>query len=189
MSKMITVRTIFLIGFSGCGKSTVGPLLARRLRADFYDTDAMIEQSAGKPIAQIFEDDGETAFRALETDVIHQLAGNSRRKRVIALGGGAFENRENRELIAACGCTVYLQTSVPTIIKRLEDDSSRPLLQVHPRRGETMRAAVERRIRSLLEKRKTNYRRADLTISTTRPGPDEVVRTIIARLEHYNGTH
>ncbi len=182
-------RTVFLIGFSGCGKSTVGPILAKRMRAEFYDTDEMIERYAGKPIAEIFAAEGELSFRAMESDIIRQLAGNATRSRVIALGGGAFENRENRDLILACGCIVYLQTAIPVILKRLGDDRSRPLLKGRPKRGETDVQAVERIIRSMLEKRKKNYRQAHITISTSRRDPLEVVTEITARLDRHYGTH
>ena len=178
-----TLRTIFLIGFSGSGKSTVGPLLARRLNAEFIDTDTVIEEQAGRTIAHIFAVDGEAAFRSLETDLIRQLAGNPPSVRVIALGGGAFQNPGNRELIAASGITVYLQCTAREIYRRLKHAGDRPLLNA--RSGPVTMETIT----GLLATRREAYRMADLTVATSSRTAAEAAEMIETRIRKRYGTH
>ncbi len=168
---------VFLIGFSGCGKSTIGPRLARRLKARFYDTDAMIEQQTARKINEIFRDDGEAAFRTLESETIRQLVSRSQRK-VIALGGGAFSNRTNRALIRKSGMVVFLSCPVRELCRRLRHLNDRPLLNGRPAAGETMRQTKLRRIAKLLENRKEAYRQAHLRVSTA----DKTVAACVAQV-------
>jgi len=178
-----TVRTIFLIGFSGSGKSTVGPLLAQRLNAEFIDTDTLIEEQTGRTIAQIFAADGEVAFRSLETDLICQMAGNVPSVRVIALGGGAFQSPGNRELISASGVTVYLQCAVRELYRRLKSATDRPLLNA--RSGPV---TIET-IAGLLATRRKAYRMADLTVATSSRTAAEAAEMIETRIRKRYGTH
>jgi len=177
-----TSRTIFLIGFSGSGKSTVGPLLARRLNAQFLDIDSMIEAQTRKKIAELFAHEGETVFRTLERDLIRQISGNDRSARVIALGGGAFQDRGNRQLLLASGVTVYLQCSVREIYRRLRQSVDRPLLA-------TESASPGRdKIAALLAARRDTYRLADITVSTSSRTPKETVDLIDMKLKEKYGT-
>jgi shikimate kinase len=168
---------VFLIGFSGCGKSTIGPQLARRLKARFYDTDAMIEQQTARKIAEIFRDDGEAWFRERELEIIGRLVCGSQRK-LIALGGGAFGSRTNRALIKKSGVVVYLSCPVRELYRRLRHLSDRPLLDGRPSAGETTRQAKLRRIANLLENRKDAYRQAHLRVSTA----DKTVAECVAQV-------
>jgi shikimate kinase len=167
---MLSTKNIFLIGFSGSGKSTVGPLLAERLKARFVDIDALVEKRAGKTIANIFARQGEAAFRRMERDAIGSLS-KSRRRTVVALGGGAFENRSTRKLVSGLGRVVYLSCSQRELYRRLRLASDRPLLEVKPAKGQTLRQARQLAIAKLLDMRQANYRRADLVLSTTAKTP------------------
>ena len=177
--------TVFLIGFSGCGKSTIGPRLARRLKARFYDTDAMIEQRTARKINEIFREDGEATFRALESETIRRLVSRSQRK-VIALGGGAFSHRTNRALIKKSGVVVvYLSCPVRELYRRLQHLSDRPLLDGRPAAGETMRQAKLRRIAELLENRKDAYRQAHLRVSTANKTVAACVAQVYRKVKQY----
>lgn len=158
---------LFLIGFSGSGKSTIGPPLARRLKAEFFDTDAIIEKETGCEISELFGRDGEARFRESERQVIKIVLQSKAKRKVVALGGGAFANRATRTLIVNSGVVVYLSCSVCELYRRLRLTSDRPLLNVRPAAGQTMRQARLRKINSLLEKRKNSYNLADLRVATS----------------------
>jgi shikimate kinase len=116
---------IVLVGFMGAGKTTIGQLLGERLRLPFADSDQVIEQRAGRPVAQIFAEDGEPAFRALEHQVIADLLDGP--ALVLALGGGAAEHPGTRERLAAAE-VVYLHVGYEQALHRVGGDPSRPLL-------------------------------------------------------------
>ena len=125
---------IFLYGPSGTGKSTIGQLLAEKLRIPFIDLDRVIETNAGMPIPQIMKSQGETAFRDMETATLKESVGhafsaiNSQTK-VIALGGGALLRDENRQVAEKNGKVILLTAGLDTLIARLENDpNERPLL-------------------------------------------------------------
>ncbi|MFZ5353570.1 MAG: shikimate kinase [Bacillota bacterium] len=116
---------IILIGFMGAGKTSVGKRLAKLLCYDFYDTDVLIEEKAGISIKEMFEQQGETAFRQLENQVIKDLRGI--KKAVISVGGGAVMYHNNFELLKAIGITVFLYASIENILRNVKS-SYRPLL-------------------------------------------------------------
>ena len=182
-------RHIFLIGFSGSGKSTIGSKLARLLKAEFYDTDTLIEQRCGKPIDRIFSDDGEDTFRRLESQVIDELINRNEPRIVIALGAGAFEKCKNWNVVKRNGTVVYLSCSVREMYKRLKEKTDRPLLRVSPAKGETQRQAVLRRIKDLLGQRKRIYAQADIRISTTNRSINETVRQLHRRIQSCDANH
>ncbi len=164
--------SIALIGFMGTGKTTVGQSLARRLGKDFIETDALIEQQAGKSIAEVFKDKGETGFREIEIGVIKQIA--ERKNAVIACGGGVVLNRINVDRLRR-ECVVVLLTASPrAVVKRIPQDGNiRPLLQV---------ADIES-IKQLLAFRKPFYERAaDITVNTSRLNIEGVVDQIVKQL-------
>ncbi|HIZ17077.1 MAG TPA: shikimate kinase [Firmicutes bacterium] len=117
---------ITLCGFMGSGKTTVGKALAKILNCTFIDTDAEIEKRAGMPISKIFEKSGEAAFRRMESDIIKELAGFD--NQVISVGGGAVINSENARKLKSYSTVVFLDVDAGTVIKRLCDDNTRPLL-------------------------------------------------------------
>ena len=117
---------IVLIGFMGAGKSTVGSILAARLGYALVDTDVLIEERAGAPVARIFTDEGEPAFRDREAAVLAELS--VRRGVVIATGGGAPAQARNRGFFSGDAATFYLRVSLETARKRARRDGTRPLL-------------------------------------------------------------
>lgn len=124
-------KTIFLIGYMGCGKSTVGKKLATRMQYDFIDIDAAIEKMTGKSVGQIFQDEGEDAFRQLEHSVIVSTC--ARNNLVVSTGGGAPCFFDNMKLMNQNGITVYLQMHPDSLTKRIRDSKTgRPLLKNVP---------------------------------------------------------
>lgn len=121
-------NNIVLIGFMGCGKSTVGKMLAEKMEYQFIDTDALIEQNAKKTINEIFAAHGEEYFRDLETKTIKDME-ETMSKAVISTGGGMPLREMNAELLKKLGFVVYLRVQGKTVEKRLEGDTTRPLLQ------------------------------------------------------------
>lgn len=118
---------IFLIGLMGAGKTSVGKVLARRLGKLFYDCDHEIESATGVRIPVIFEIEGEAGFRAREIKMIADLV--QRNNIILATGGGAVVNEQNRRALAANGTVVYLRASPHDLWQRTRHDRNRPLLQ------------------------------------------------------------
>ena len=137
-----------ITGFMGTGKSTVGSIFAERLGRPFVDMDERLEAELGKTIAEVFADDGEEAFRLAEARLCQQLAGET--GLVIATGGGALVNDQNRQVLAESGPIVCLTAGIDTVLERVEAFEDRPLLPGDPRRKEAKhRAAVAQPPRSL----------------------------------------
>lgn len=149
-------RNIYLIGPMGSGKTAVGRQLARDLGRKFFDSDHEIERRTGVEISLIFEKEGEAGFRARESDVITALS--ERQGAVIATGGGAVLDPQNRDRLSATGTIIYLKTSVDEQLKRTRRNRARPLLQ-----AEDPRAVLRR----LSEIRTPLYEAmADITLDT-----------------------
>jgi shikimate kinase len=143
-------ENIVLIGFMGCGKSTIGRKLANAIGYEFLDTDELIEQKTGRKISDIFASDGEEVFRQMETDLLQELSETVTGK-VLATGGGMPMREENRALMRQVGTVVFLEASIKTILERLANDTTRPLAAGKDR---------EKRLRPLYEKRYPLYREA-----------------------------
>lgn len=166
-------RNVILIGPMGVGKTTIGRLLARALKMEFRDSDREIERRTGVGIPLIFELEGEAGFRRREKAMIAELA--ARPGLVLATGGGAVLDPENRRALSASGTVIYLHAEVPLLVERTARDSRRPLLQT---------ADPEKRIRELLEQRDPLYREiADLVVDTGGKVVKSVVGEIVRRLE------
>lgn len=169
---MKTPQNIVLVGFMGSGKSAVGRALAANLGWQLIDTDALIEELAGCSVADIFEREGEPAFRRMERELLASLA--KERGAVIATGGGIVLSEQNWALLRALGPVVALAADVDTILKRVRSARTRrPLLEVSD-----PRAQIER----LQEQRAPHYAKADLTIETGDHNPDEVAARILEEL-------
>ncbi|NJN84734.1 MAG: AAA family ATPase [Caldilineaceae bacterium] len=119
-------RNIIITGFMGTGKSTVGRLLAARLGRPFLDMDEQIEAYFGKPIPEIFANDGEAAFRAAEAAICRQVADQT--GLVLSTGGGALVNPANRDRLAQSGVIICLTATEDAILERVQQASNRPLL-------------------------------------------------------------
>jgi len=166
-------ETIWLVGMMGAGKSAVGRALARRLGREFVDTDAEVEKQAGASVAEIFQVEGEEGFRARERAALEAVAG---RPAVVALGGGAIAQPGAPERLAASGSVVYLQARPETLLARVADAETRPLL-----RGLDAAARLER-IRRLLEAREDAYRTAGVIVETDALDVESVADALAARL-------
>lgn len=159
-----------LIGPPGSGKTTVGRALADRLGAAFRDTDADVEATAGKPISEIFIDDGEERFRALEREAV--AAALAEHEGVLALGGGAILDAGTQRLLAG-HTVVYLQVGLSEAVKRVGLGAARPLLVLNPRS----------QLRKLMEQRQPIYERlATITVDTDGRETAEVVDELAAAL-------
>jgi shikimate kinase len=162
------MHNLVLIGFMGTGKSTVGRLAAHLLHFTFLDTDKVIEARAGKSIPDIFEQEGESAFRAWERRVVEELP--RRRNTVIATGGGLPSQPGNLDSLKSHALVVCLWASPETIYAHVRDHTHRPLL----RDPDPMA-----RIRELLAAREPFYRQADVLVNTEQRSIREVAQHIL----------
>lgn len=164
---------IFLVGFMGAGKSTVGALMAARLARPLIDLDERIEHAAGRSVSEIFESEGEDAFRALEADVL--AAVEDEQPSVIACGGGVVVRPENRATLKRLGTVAYLEVTAGEALARVGDAATRPLLAGA---GGAIAATT------LLQAREALYRSvADVTISTTGRTAEQVADSLVDTLE------
>jgi shikimate kinase len=170
----MTSGPIWLVGMMGAGKSAIGPPLARRLGRLFVDSDAEIERSMNMTVAEIFESLGEPAFRTCERETIESLReGND----VVALGGGAIAQPGAVDLLGHSGSVVYLSAGIPTLIRRLGDCATRPLLRDLNSKARTAR------LTELLETREAAYRSAALVVATDGVSVRSVVDEIVQGLD------
>lgn len=158
---------LFLTGFMGSGKSSVGRALADRLEVSFTDLDTLIVERAGRSISAIFATDGESYFRKLESALLQEISSG-----IVALGGGTFINPLNRSVITARGLCIFLDCKLETIYKRLAYDTTRPLFVGRSREE----------IEKLYQERLPFYRLADLTVNVTHLSVEEAVAQICTRL-------
>lgn len=159
--------TIFLVGFMGSGKTTIGAKLADAMRVPFVDLDDDIEAATGRTIADIFSTDGEARFRDLE----HQaLLARLDADCVVALGGGAFTFARNRDALRGRGRSIWLDCPFETALRRVEGFSHRPL------------ARDPEKFRALFDARRAEYAKADLRIAIAGDDPDAAVRDILEAL-------
>ena len=159
---------IFLVGFMGAGKSTVAEVLGARLSRPVVDLDHMIEAQAGRSVAEVFTQDGENAFRDLESAALESLG--ALEPSVVACGGGVVLRPENRVALGRMGHVVYLQVSAGEAIARIGDTSTRPLLA-----GPSGTLAAT----ALLAAREALYRSvAQLTIDTCEHTPEQVAELV-----------
>jgi len=159
-------RLIYLLGFMGSGKSTVGALLAQELGWPFIDLDATIEAAQGQTIREIFEKEGEAPFRAIEHVVLTEASRTE--PAVIALGGGTFVQKANLDFIRSTdGVTIWLDCSLEELRRRCAGMNNRPLFR------------DEASFAELFAERQPFYQLADHRVSTERRAPDEVVGQIL----------
>ena len=168
---------IILIGFMGCGKSSIGRRLASRLGHSFLDSDDLITASAGKSISRIFSEDGEERFRELETAELAKL--KEAAGIVLATGGGAVLRPENREILRGIGTTIWLHAEPGILFERASRNRKRPLLDV-----ENPRTTFN----TLLESRLPIYAEAaDLTVDASGLSHSQTVDAILRVLWNAGG--
>ncbi|HEY1339764.1 MAG TPA: shikimate kinase [Bryobacteraceae bacterium] len=161
---------IYVVGFMAAGKSTIGRHLAEHLGWSFYDTDHEIEAAEKTAIAQIFDERGEVEFRRIESQIIRQHVRSIERGRpaVLALGGGAFVEPGNRDLLESNGVSVWLDCPFEVVQRRVAEASHRPL------------ARDPGRFASLYGTRREFYRLADVHVSIVSDDPEQAVNEILA---------
>lgn len=169
---MEAVKNVYLTGFMGTGKSTVGPALARKLRRPFADLDALIVKAAKMSVAEVFARRGEAAFRRLESSALTRAA--KRGGAVIALGGGTLLDERNRSVVADSGTLVRLTCSRRELVRRLRPQrASRPKLAGGP---------LDARLRDFVAARRGAYGKPDIVVSTTHLSPVAAAAAIARRL-------
>lgn len=167
----IRMKNIALTGFMGTGKTAVSRELARLTGFSQIDVDSEIEKAAGMPITEIFARHGEPRFRDMETEEIKKAARSA--NAIISTGGGAVMREENMEALREGGVVVCLWASPETILRRTENDDTRPLLQVED---------PLKKINELLAARKPYYEKADIVVDTDDKSPLEVAEEILRRV-------
>jgi shikimate kinase len=161
---------LYLVGFMAAGKSTVGRAVADELGWSFTDIDLEIEKEQGVSICDIFRERGEPAFRDIETETIRRYvdAIRSGAPSVVALGGGAFVQPRNWEILENNGVTVWLDCPFEVVLQRLDSDETRPL------------AADRTRLAQLFEARRSLYSRADFRVEVSTGDIPAIVRQILS---------
>ncbi len=169
-------RPIVLVGLMGAGKTSVGRRLAEKLDIPFVDADHEIEKAAGKSIAEIFHDHGETYFREGERRVIQRLIGNG--AQVLATGGGSYMNEETRARIQGHGVSVWLKAPLDLLMKRVLKRQDRPLLKA---------GDPEAVMKALIDKRYPVYGLADVTVESRDVQHGQMVNDVIRALAQWDG--
>ena len=176
VSERLGRHPIVLVGLMGAGKSSVGRRLAEKLGLSFVDADQEIEAAAGKSIAEIFADHGETYFREGERRVIARLLANG--PQVLATGGGAYINDETRARIQNDAVSVWLKAPLPLLMKRVMKRQDRPLLKT---------GDPEAVMLGLIEKRYPVYAGADVTVESRDVQHGQMVNDVIRALAQWEG--
>lgn len=168
------MKNIALVGFMGSGKSTVGQALSKKIGYLFIDLDGRIEEKTGRPIPEIFKEDGEDTFRRVEAVVLKDAL--AAKKAVISCGGGVVLREENRDALKQKAIVVYLKTEPDELFARVgATGSMRPLLNVEDPRAE---------IKRLVKEREPLYQGvADAIVSTTGRSVNSIIEAIIKELK------
>ena len=167
-----------LIGFMGTGKTSVGRLVAEQLHFDYLDTDELIQSRTGRTITDIFEKDGEAAFRKLEQQLVAELA--ARKRTVISTGGGLPTNPLNLASLKTHSLVVCLWASPEKIFERVRNQTHRPLLRD---------ANPQLKIRELLAAREPFYRQADVLINTDLRSVREAAQQVVHQFKFAQSGH
>ncbi|WP_096153436.1 shikimate kinase [Bacillus sp. FJAT-45066] len=164
------MNAIYLTGFMGAGKTTIGKLLSKKLQLNVIDSDQHIEEQCGKKISQIFNEHGESFFRELEANVLKTLPTENI---IVTTGGGIVTNNTNVEWMKATGTVIYLHTEFSELMKRLRGDSTRPLLQ----------QKSHEELKNLFAERLPKYNKADIIIHTSNKTVSEIVEEVLFKIE------
>lgn len=163
------MKHVVLVGMMGVGKTTIGRLVAQRLHRPFVDIDALIEATEGQPISSIFATKGEPYFRQREMETIRKVMNDP--ASVVSIGGGAYVNPVIRYLLKDPAVTFYLQANVETLLQRVGDGSTRPLLTQNG-------GNPAERLRTILQEREPVYILANYLIETDSLTPDQAAEMI-----------
>ncbi|WP_457626582.1 shikimate kinase [Persephonella sp.] len=160
------MKNIYLVGFMGSGKSTVGKILAEKLNMRFVDVDEIIEKEEGRKIPEIFKEKGEEYFRELERKALERLS--KEEDLVVSTGGGLGADRENMEKMKKSGLVVWLDVSFEEILRRCRGDTDRPLLN----------QPIDK-VKKLYRNRIPVYRLSHIHIKTDHKTPEEIAEEIL----------
>jgi shikimate kinase len=175
---------IFLTGFMGSGKSTIGPILANTLGYEFVDLDNTIEERQGMSVKRIFQEFGEEHFRRLERSMVNELV--EKKHLVVSLGGGTMVDPSNFRVIIMSGVVVYLKVTPEQIFKRLHHKLDRPILT--DIRGDRLSSdELRARIQELFLRREPFYLKADITVPTDDERVGITVDRIVKKLSFFIG--
>ncbi|WEG14284.1 shikimate kinase [Pullulanibacillus sp. KACC 23026] len=163
------MTTLFLTGFMGAGKTTIGQALSEALSLTLFDTDELIETALKKSIKDIFKDEGEESFRKYEQKILQKVSGQPV---LITTGGGMVTNPSNRHVMRESGLIIYLHSDPATLLERLKGDTTRPLLEMKDTKA----------ILNLFEHRLPYYLEADYVVNTAGKSIDTIVTEIIGFL-------
>jgi shikimate kinase len=170
---------IYLTGFMGSGKSTIGPILANTLGYDFVDVDKLVVERVGKSVKEIFQDEGEKYFRTIEWNIIQEVS--RCKERVISLGGGTMMDPRNFALVKESGVLVYLYSSPEHLLQRLRNKTDRPVLSNSE--GERLELPqLRERIFQLYAARAPIYSQAHIIIDTDERKVGKTVDDIVKQL-------
>ncbi len=174
---MIKHQNIILIGFMGCGKSTVGYELAKKLKFNFVDADAAIVAKAEKSITKIFSEQGEAGFRQLETDYLSELCKQNITGQILATGGGMVLNKKNREYMKQLGVVIWLDAKFDLIWQRVKSAKHRPLV------SNTEESKFE--LSRLYDARSSVYAQAcDFKVEIDKLSIDEIILGIVESIRY-----
>ena len=170
------INNIILVGMPASGKTTIAKLLGNILQ-DYtvIDTDSVIEKTQGLMISEIFKKYSEDYFRKLEYDTIKLVCNGT--KKIISIGGGAFENPDSRMTLLKFGKVFYLKSDLDVLYYRISEDNTRPLLE-----NENPKKVLEK----LLQKREENYQKAHCIIDTSNLSEEDIVKTILGSINETN---
>ncbi|MBO1579105.1 shikimate kinase [Bacillus sp. XF8] len=163
------MQSIYITGFMGAGKTTIGKLLSEQLHIPVVDTDQKIEEKRGKVIRDIFAEEGESSFREYESEMLRSLPTSNL---IITTGGGIVERAENRQWMKENGTVVYLYCDPYVIAERLREDTTRPLFQ-----KENIEAFVEK-----FAGRRAYYEEAHIHIDTTNKSVGEIIEELLCKI-------
>ena len=179
LGRVSTSETIWLVGMMGAGKSAVGRALARRLSLPFVDCDLEIEKRAGCSVKEIFAREGEKGFRRLEDRFIKEIA---KEPQVVATGGGAPAQPGMADFLTEHGTMVYLRADPESLLARIGDAKTRPML-----RDLTREERIDR-LKTLQREREPSYSRARVTVDTDKASVREIVGQLVEKLSEL-GAH
>ena len=166
-------KSLVLTGMMGVGKSTIGRLLAKRLKIKFIDVDKIIERSERKSIKKIFEDNGEKYFRKIEEKITFKII--KKKNAVIALGGGAFINNAIREKVLKTCISIWLKVSLEKLIVRYKRNNRRPLLD---------KRKLDINVKKIYQTRKNIYRLANFKVNCDNINKTQIVDKILVFYEN-----
>ncbi len=174
---------IFLSGFMGAGKTTVGKKLARRLETDFIDLDSLVEQKAGVSVREIFEKKGEKFFRKMERRCLQEVIRGP--KGVVSLGGGSLQNQQLVDFVKLNGLLVFLETPFSVIFDRLKEQKDRPLL-LDDEGNFKEQAVLKEELRTLYNSRLPLYEQAEMSIDSSEyESADKLVTALTKKIRDH----